>query len=267
MNFPLMVQPKLDGIRCISQYDQTTGTIIMFSRKGTPFNNFTHISDELKEIVNTTTTNTLFIDGELYSPDLTFERISGLVRSQTITSEDSADLQKIQYHIYDIYVLNQPLLGYHERNQILNHFMATHARTPTLFCVLVDTKIANTIKDIPQYHQHYVEHGYEGIMLRDPIGPYEIDKRSKYLQKYKTFIEEEFRIVGIGEEDGMIMFVCETEEKRIFNVRPRGSFESRREMFKKGESYIGKLLTVIFQEYTELNVPRFGVGKAIRDYE
>jgi hypothetical protein len=39
-------------------------------------------------------------------------------------------------------------------------------------------------------------------------------------------------------------------------------------MFAKADTYIGKQLTVIFQEYTAgSNVPRFPVGKCVRDYE
>jgi hypothetical protein len=41
--------------------------------------------------------------------------------------------------------------------------------------------------------------------------------------------------------------------------------EQRSEWFKQGSRYVGKKLTVIFQERSEHGVPRFPVGKAIRD--
>jgi DNA ligase-1 len=41
--------------------------------------------------------------------------------------------------------------------------------------------------------------------------------------------------------------------------------EQRREWFTNGKQYIGKLLTVIYQELSEQEVPRFPVGKAVRD--
>jgi ATP-dependent DNA ligase len=34
------------------------------------------------------------------------------------------------------------------------------------------------------------------IRVRDKNGIYEPNKRSKYLQKYKKFMEEEFKIIG-----------------------------------------------------------------------
>jgi DNA ligase-1 len=41
-----------------------------------------------------------------------------------------------------------------------------------------------------------MEEGYEGIMVRNPNSPYEISKRSSYLQKYKEFDDDEFEIIG-----------------------------------------------------------------------
>ena len=38
-----------------------------------------------------------------------------------------------------------------------------------------------------------------------------------------------------------------------------------RELYDNGNKYIGSLLTVIFQEYTNDGIPRFPVGKGIRD--
>lgn len=121
-------------------------------------------------------------------------------------------------------------------------------------------------------------------MLRDPAGPYEPDKRSRYLQKYKEFLEEEFEIVGYhdgeGLEKGLVVWDCITPTQnylqnpdsyigavpgRRFSVRPRGTHDDRRVLFYQAENFIGQVITVIFQEYTADGVPRFPVGKAIRD--
>ena len=106
-------------------------------------------------------------------------------------------------------------------------------------------------------------------MIRDKDGIYELNKRSKYLQKFKEFIEEEFKIVGFhegtGDEKGAIIWDCVTKDKKTFAVRPKGTFESRKKLYEDGGKYIGKSLTVIFQEYSSDGVPRFPVGKAIRD--
>ena len=41
--------------------------------------------------------------------------------------------------------------------------------------------------------------------------------------------------------------------------------ESRRKLFETGKKYVGKMLTVIYQELTEEGKPRFPVGKDVRE--
>ena len=107
-------------------------------------------------------------------------------------------------------------------------------------------------------------------MIRNMNSPYEF-KRSYNLQKYKFFTDSEFEIVDFkeatGNDIGTIVFICQTDKNDIFEVRPQGTREQRKEMFEKGKSYIGKMLTVKYQELTDDGKPRFPVGINIRDYE
>ena len=66
-----------------------------------------------------------------------------------------------------------------------------------------------------------------------------------------------------------MIWACITPEGGTFACRPCGTREERQELFLKGANYIGKMLTVRYQELTssEQKVPRFPVGIAIRDYE
>ena len=77
-------------------------------------------------------------------------------------------------------------------------------------------------------------------MLRNINSPYEIDKRSKHLQKYKEFKEDEFEIVNFkeasGNDKGTVVRCCITAEGHKFTVRPKGTREFRRELFKNGEN-------------------------------
>ena len=87
----------------------------------------------------------------------------------------------------------------------------------------------------------------------------------------KTFLDGEYRIVdyleGTGNEAGCVIWGCETPDGQTFRVRPRGTQEDRKVLFQNGNDYIGKMLTVRYQELTDEGVPRFPVGIAIRDYE
>jgi DNA ligase-1 len=81
-------------------------------------------------------------------------------------------------------------------------------------------------------------------------------------------MEEEYRIIdftqGEGRDAGAVIWVCETADGKVFTVRPRGTLNQRRDWFSDGDKYIGKNLTVIYQELTEDGKPRFPVGKALR---
>ena len=65
----------------------------------------------------------------------------------------------------------------------------------------------------------------------------------------------------------VITLECKTPEGLTFRARPRGTREARTEQYQNGNDYIGKQLTVRYQELTDDGVPRFPVGITIRDYE
>jgi ATP-dependent DNA ligase len=267
IEFPAYVQRKYDGIRCIAYIKE--GNVIIESRKGISFQNFIILKEELKTLFSNLSPD-FYFDGELYTNELDFETTSGLIRlsEKKCTPEDTIKINKIEYHIYDFFDINNPQMIYKDRLDFLNTFLSKHCKKCNL-CKQVETIEIENIENVKTYHDNFVQEGYEGIMIRDKNGLYEVNKRSKYLQKFKEFMEEEFKIInfheGSGDEKGAIIWDCETKDKTPFAVRPKGTFESRKKLFNEGSKYIGKLLTVIFQEYSADGVPRFPVGKAIRD--
>jgi len=268
IGFPAFIQRKYDGIRCIAYLKNDE--VILESRKGIPFQNFLNLKTELYELFQFMPPN-FYFDGELYTDKLDFEVISGLIRlhENKIKPGDIELINKIEYHIYDFYDDNQRDLPYNVRQEYLSNFLKDKTNPATSLCREVETIMVNKLEEIKMYHDKFVEYGYEGIMIRDKNGTYETNKRSKFLQKFKEFMEEEFKIIGFhegtGDEKGAIIWDCETADKKPFAVRPKGTFESRQKLFKDGNKYVGKLMTVIFQEYSVEGIPRFPVGKGIRD--
>jgi ATP-dependent DNA ligase len=267
IEFPAFAQRKYDGIRCLSYIKN--GEVVLESRKGTVFENFSTLKTQLKSLFKNCPPN-FYFDGELYTQKIPFETISGLIRltEKKALPEDIKMIEQIEYHIYDIYDANTPSTPYKERYVLLDSLL--HNKKEDMFlCKRVETIKVNTVEEFVKYHDVFVNEGYEGIMLRDIVGPYEPNKRSKYLQKYKTFMEEEFTVVGyhdgVGDESGAIIWDCKTKEGKTFAVRPKGTVESRKKLFIDGDKYVNKLLTVIFQEYSVDGIPRFPVGKAIRE--
>jgi DNA ligase-1 len=130
--------------------------------------------------------------------------------------------------------------------------------------------------DIKQFHDSYIKKGYEGLIIRNKKGAYQEKYRSKNLQKYKEFQDDEFEIIdyteGTGKEKDLIIWVCQTKDGKTFQVRPKGTHEERKKLYKNGKKHIGKMLTVVFQELTNDGIPRFpttrygGLGD-LRTYE
>ena len=258
--FPCYVQPKLDGLRCMC-YMMANGKVVAQSRTGSYFETVEHICAELRPIL--LKTPRLILDGELYTVDMPFEELAGLIKKKKVSEADLQRMQCIKYHIYDV-VIDAP---YCER-----YTRIVETIPPPEECAyleVVPTQLTHDVIEFKQAFGEYVAGGYEGIMLRNVHGLYRQNYRSHDLQKYKEFVESEYPIVGFKEADGRdkgtVVWVCKTAAGREFSVRPKGSQEHRRECFQNGEQFIGKLLTVIYQELSELNVPRFPVGKAIRD--
>lgn len=228
---PFYVQPKLDGVRLIVSRSGC------FSRTGKPVSGVEHLARGLDDGE--------YLDGECYAPNKTFEEITSIFKMNP---------HQLEFHVFDYFDLKRPYLTFDERKSRIT----------------VDTFLVKNKSEVKGYHDLFVNQGYEGIMIRDPASVYEIGKRSNYLLKYKSFQTEEYPIVdvkeGTGREKGAAIWVCKVGD-HTFSVRPEGTVESRKRMFNEKDAYVGKELTVKFQNLTALGIPRFPVGLAIRDYE
>ena len=306
INFPCFVQPKLDGLRCVSYATRTVGVsdaataVCLQSRTGAFFTGLPHIAAALRPYLSQHPN--IVIDGELYTDQMPFEELAGLIKKKKITESDVARLKKVKYHVYDIYDYARHDMPYSERMGVLaaavrrcgcvandafhssgtpvagaaaaGRMLRSAATTvvateeAAAVVVLVRTEKVAVLSEFRQLFAEFVEAGYEGIMLRNAAGVYRANYRSNDLQKYKEFMEDEYRIIdftqGEGRDAGAVIWVCETADGKVFTVRPRGSIEQRRAWFNDGASYIGKNLTVVYQELTEEGKPRFPVGKAVR---
>lgn len=268
LNFPCYIQPKLDGVRCISYMSADKSKVLMQSRTGSYFESMEHISQMLFN--STSIQDGCVLDGELYCHTMPFEELVGLVKKKKLTAEDREKVQQIQYHVYDI-VCDKEHWSYDTRRITLASIVEMlYSVNPFYENILkyVETRLANNITEFKEFFSHKIQEGYEGVMLRTISGKYRCNYRSNDLLKYKEFFEGEYEIVGYKEGDGRdkgtVIWNCRTPENNVFSVRPKGSIEMRKELYTHAAEYIGKQLTVIYQELSEQGVPRFPVGKCIR---
>ena len=206
-----------------------------------------------------------------------FEELNGILHSKKIENVDIEKTKKIKFYIFDCFDLDDMKMPFYKRNELLNTLLGeapknisnkSYSNMKYKTLINVNTYRVSSLEEVKKYMRDFISNKYEGLMIRNIDSPYELKKRSKHLQKYKEFIEEEFEIVGFkegkGEDIGTVVWIVKTKDGTEFSVRPKGTREHRKKLFKNGDKYIGKLLTVKFFEYSEKNVPRFPVGKNIR---
>jgi DNA ligase-1 len=179
----------------------------------------------------------------------------------------------VQYHIYDFVVEEE---GFRDRfDDLSERFISTLTANMTDSkknpLILVNTVPVNNEDELKEVHQYFVSDGYEGTMIRNANGFYLPDYRSSDLLKYKDFIDAEYEIIGgkqgSGKDEGTVIFRCITSSGTSFDVRPRGTWDQRKQWYDDLDTIIGHMLTVRFQELTDDGIPRFPVGLGIRDYE
>ena len=257
IKFPCFVQPKLDGVRCVVVNNK------LYSRNGNRFPELPHIENELS-LLNK---DNLILDGELYTDDINFEKIVGLVKKFKKSEEDEKNSEKIYLNVFD-YIHNK--LPYEQRMKNLDNFFEKNKNMK--YIKQVKTEECKNQEAIYDFLEKYTKEGYEGVIIRNKKGNYEENSRSVNLQKLKKFIDEEFEIIDYttpdtGKEVGCVIWICKTKDGKKFNVRPSGNYQERKNLYKNAKKFIGKMLTVRYQELTNGKVPRFPVGVAIRDYE
>lgn len=254
ISYPVLSQPKLDGIRCIVTKDG------MFSRNGKAIISAPHIRENLEKFFKDYPN--AILDGELYCDKFAndFNKICSLVKRTKPTDEEleeSAD--HIEYWVYDapkIGILDQSD-SFYRRYELLSDALT---KRKYISIVVVTTLKVNNEKELTQAYEMYMEQGYEGQMVRLDRA-YE-NKRSKHLLKRKEFMDAEFIIKGVKEGEGnrkgtagYMEFV--NVQGKYFKSNIKGDFGYLKELYKQRDELIGKKATIKFFNYTPDNVPRF----------
>ena len=266
--YPAYIQPKLDGIRCFIHVDGENVRLV--SRTGKEFKSLGHIADAVRELVSVMgkSVGSFILDGELYNHDFK-DDFQGLV-SAIKRDYPKSNSRLVQFHCYDYVAEGR---DFEDRIVELQHMDQWLEDVDAI--QIVTTYHVDDLDEVVEQNAYWIEAGFEGSMIRNAKGGYQPNKRSPNLQKYKSFIDQEFEIVGAyqnkGKMENQCTFTCVTEDGTEFGVKPKGT-EAQREQywidFQAGK-LTGKMLTVKFFEWTtsENPVPRFPVGVIIRDYE
>ena len=264
---PVFIQPKLDGVRCVIQYEQVTPLQtgpVAYSRTGKKWKNIDHILEQLVPFF--AKYPNVILDGELYNHDLKddFEKIISLVRKTKPTAKDRVEsAEMVQFHCYDII---DEKLSYDHRNEFINQSLMLLGDS----IHIVDTNMLFREDDAKVYHRRNLDAGYEGSIVRTN----DVYKcgRSWSLRKFKDFHDAEATLTswveGKGKRKGTIgKFMAVDADGNEFGMPVMDKFDYLQENFEEMKTWVGCVATFTYFERTKAGSYRHPLFKCIRDYE
>lgn len=177
LRFPVMVSPKLDGVRCLI----INGKAMSRSLKPIP-------NEYVQALLSDKRFNGL--DGELVVGPAHAKDVYRRTTSGVMSVEGRPDFS---FLVFDNYLVPG---GYDERHANIHSHMA--ARQP--WCAPIQHHWVNDEKQLLKLEHEFLAEGFEGVMIRDPGGPYKYGRSTEkegWLLKLKRFKDGEALILGM----------------------------------------------------------------------
>lgn len=259
LSYPLLASPKLDGIRCL------IGDGMPFTRN-------------MKAIPNVHIRETMAswklhgLDGELMIPG-DFNKVQSVIMSHSHPDE-----RNFEYWCFDSFV--EPKAPFKYRIGTVEETVQ-RAGNPRL--KKVEQKWIADAEGLQRYWTKCIELGYEGVIIRDPNGPYKNGRstpKQGWMSKLKVFHDDEAIVVDFEE----LMHNEDTSTKQLANMVPGNTLGALvvrwgGQVFKIGSGFdnnlrskiwqdrtniVGQKVTFKYQELSSYGVPRFPVFKGFR---
>jgi DNA ligase 1 len=275
--FPYIATPKIDGIRFL----MIDGVVV--SRTFKPIRN-KHIQDLLSQYLPDG------IDGELTSGD-TFQSSTSAIMSIEGTPDfkvwifdyvdpDKEEIDLYKERMHDLFDIEDQLFS---------------QDPPFKYKFLSGGHIVRSLEEIERLETIYLSEGYEGLMLRDPMGTYKFGRSTvneNILLKVKQFVDDEAVLLDIEEKmhnenpaekdafgntkrssslEGMVgagtagNLIVKNKEGQIFSIGSGLNDALREELWNNKEKYIGKLVKFKYFAVGVKELPRHPVFLGFRD--
>jgi DNA ligase 1 len=266
-----LVEPKLDGVRCLTVVDYESKTVTQYTRNGKVLENFTHITDYLHQYINEFG-RSIVLDGEVVSH--TFQELMKQVHRKD--NVKAGDARLVLFDCLPLVEFKQgaSVMGLRRRREFLKNWANIFADSGFIEIVAqreFDLDILTDEIEFEDYNKEMVEAGYEGIMIKDPDSKYEC-KRSTAWLKQKPFIEVSLAVTGYeegtGRNEGRLgALICEGEDDgKTISVNCGSGFSDsdRSELWAGRDSLVGQVVEVRADAITQnqdgtysLRFPRF----------
>jgi DNA ligase 1 len=276
-----LVEPKLDGVRCLTVIDYESQTVTQYTRNGKVLENFTHITAYLSNYINEFG-RSMVLDGEVVSH--TFQDLMKQVHRKD--NVQAGDARLVLFDCLPLVEFKQgvSVMGLRRRREFLKNWQNIFADSGFIEIVAqreFDLDVLTDEIEFKDYNQEMVEAGYEGIMIKDPDSKYEC-KRSTAWLKQKPFIEVSLTVVGYEEGTGrnqgrLGALICEGEDSgKTISVNCGSGFSDgdRTELWRGRDSLVGQVVEVRADAITQnqdgtysLRFPRFKTFRGFKKGE
>lgn len=256
-----IVEPKLDGVRCIAFIEN--GTVTLYSRNGKQINNFKAIELELIEVYGAYAN--IAVDGELLCDKSNFRALM-----QTLYSNEPKDdiVKCTTFNSFDILKLSD------FRSQCCTTKLSQRKqalRSGKNFIKVVSTYEINSYDEMEKLYLQFVDEGYEGIMIKSLHSNYKFKRTDDWL---KLKPSDEYTIIitdfkeGTGKYRGMLGSFCGyyVEDESITVDCGSGlSDEERKEYWDRRNELLGTKFDVASDCILETGSLRFPVFVRLRE--
>lgn len=268
-----LLEPKLDGVRCITIIDHEARTVIQYTRNGKVLENFTHISDSLLSHIDEIG-RSFVLDGEVVSHS--FQDVMKQVHRKSDVQASDAKLMLFDIVPLDEFKKGKSSLGQLQRSSLLKTLKPIFDKCNNIEII---PQVKVNLEDLAgklqfkEFNKKAIDAGFEGIMIKEPDAPYECKRSTSWL-KQKPFIEVTLTVInveeGTGKNEGRLgALICKgiDDGKHIMvNVGSGFTDEQRLEFWTYRSELKGQLVEIradaltINQDSTEiwsLRFPRF----------
>jgi len=179
----LLASYKIDGIRCIFK----DGEMLSRALKQFPNN---QLWTRFMDLAIFAKNRNILMDGELYSPSISFNELSGIIRQL-----DCPLPEDLTFNCFDIVEDNLFEMQFHNRIMLLDSlgFNSKYFKTISQWSVF-------SPKEVEDLFENALANGFEGLILRDPNGYYKFGRgtvKEGLIYKLKPFVTFDAKIIGI----------------------------------------------------------------------
>jgi DNA ligase-1 len=275
LKFPVLATPKLDGIRVL----KVDGKAVTRRFKPIPNKHIRHLLE--KHLPDG-------IDGEIMTEG-TFNDIQSKVMSHEGEPE-------FTFYVFD-YVKDSLTKPYKDRMLDMVNGLESVVKNSTLpFSInLLTPVLVRTVDELLEFESQCLEHGFEGVMIRQPGSKYKCGRstlKEQILLKLKRFYDAEAKVIGFEEKmkndnklerdefglakrsskkDGMIpadtlgaLIVEDLKTGVKFGLGSGFDDELKKEIWSHQRKYKNKIVKYKYQSVGVKDAPRFPVFLGFR---